>query len=35
VQSGKATDKAVTELWLAPATLGYIRDYVAKTLKKN
>jgi enoyl-CoA hydratase len=34
-QSGKATDKAVTELWLAPATLGYVRDYVAKTLKKN
>ena len=34
-QNGKATDKAVTELWFAPATLGFIRDYVAKTLKKN
>jgi enoyl-CoA hydratase len=32
--SGEATDKAVTEIWCAPATLGYIRDYVARTLKK-
>lgn len=34
-QSGKATDKIVTELWIAPATLGFIRDYVAKTLTKS
>jgi enoyl-CoA hydratase len=33
--SGTATDKAVTEIWTAPATLGYIRDYVARTLKKS
>jgi enoyl-CoA hydratase len=33
-QSGEATDRAVTEIWAAPATLGYIRDYVARTLKK-
>ena len=33
--SGKATDKAVTEIWTAPATLAYIRDYVARTLKKS
>jgi enoyl-CoA hydratase len=32
--SGEATDKAVTEIWCAPATLGFIRDYVARTLKK-
>jgi hypothetical protein len=31
---GAATDKAVTEIWTAPATLTYIRDYVARTLKK-
>jgi enoyl-CoA hydratase len=33
--SGAATDKAVTEIWTAPATLCYIRDYVARTLKKS
>jgi enoyl-CoA hydratase len=33
-RSGEATDKAVTEIWTAPATLAYIRDYVARTLKK-
>jgi enoyl-CoA hydratase len=33
-QSGKATDKAVTEIWCAPETVSYIRDYVARTLKK-
>jgi enoyl-CoA hydratase/carnithine racemase len=33
-QSGAATEKAVTEIWCAPATLSYIRDYVARTLKK-
>jgi len=34
-KSGEATDKAVTEIWTAPATLAYIRDYVARTLKKS
>jgi enoyl-CoA hydratase/carnithine racemase len=34
-QSGVATDKAVTEIWVAPETLARIRDYVARTLKKN
>ena len=34
-RSGEATDKAVTEIWTAPATLSYVRDYVARTLKKN
>ena len=34
-QSRAATDKAVTEIWTAPETLAYIRDYVARTLKKN
>lgn len=33
-QSGEATDKAVIEIWTAPETLGYVRDYVARTLKK-
>jgi enoyl-CoA hydratase/carnithine racemase len=33
-ESGKATDDAVTEIWAAPATLAYIRDYVARTLRK-
>ena len=33
-RSGDATDKAVTEIWTAPATLSHIRDYVARTLKK-
>ncbi|HEX3338408.1 MAG TPA: enoyl-CoA hydratase/isomerase family protein [Pseudolabrys sp.] len=33
--SGAATDKAVTEIWTAPATLTYIRDYVARTLKRS
>ena len=32
--NGKATDKTVTDIWTAPATLAYIRDYVARTLKK-
>ena len=32
--SGEATDRAVTDIWTAPATLGFIRDYVARTLKK-
>jgi enoyl-CoA hydratase len=34
-ESGKATDKTVAEIWTAPATLAYIRDYVARTLKKS
>ena len=34
-QSGAATDKAVTDIWMAPETLSRIRDYVARTLKKN
>jgi enoyl-CoA hydratase len=33
--SGKATDKAVTDIWAAPATLDFIRDYVARTLTKS
>jgi enoyl-CoA hydratase len=32
--SATSTDRAVTEIWAAPETLGYIRDYVGKTLKK-
>lgn len=32
--SGEATDKAVTAIWTAPATLDVIRAYVARTLKK-
>lgn len=34
-RSGEATDKTVTEIWAAPATLAYIRDYVARTLNKS
>jgi len=34
-RSGEATDKAVTDIWTAPPTLSYIRDYVARTLKKS
>jgi enoyl-CoA hydratase len=34
-QSGAATDKIVTDIWAAPETVGYIRDYVARTLKKS
>ena len=33
-QSGAATDRAVTEIWTAPETLGRIRDYVVRTFKK-
>ncbi len=33
--SGKATDKAATDIWCAPVTLDYIRAYVARTLKKR
>ncbi|MFN3658761.1 MAG: enoyl-CoA hydratase/isomerase family protein [Pseudolabrys sp.] len=32
--SGKETEKAVTEIWCADATLARIRDYVARTLSK-
>jgi enoyl-CoA hydratase len=34
-RSGEATDKAVTEIWTAAATLSFIHDYVARTLKKT
>jgi enoyl-CoA hydratase len=34
-KSGEVTDKAVADIWAAPATLGYIRDYVARTLTKS
>lgn len=33
-QGGKATDKAVTEIWCAPGAVSDIRAYVARTLKK-
>ncbi len=33
-RSGAATDKIVADIWTAPETLGYIRDYVARTLNK-
>lgn len=33
-QSGETIDKSATEIWTAPETLSYIRDYVARTLKK-
>jgi len=33
--SGAETEKAVTDIWAAPATLAYVRDYVARTLKKS
>ena len=34
-RTGAATDKSVTEIWAAAETLGHIRDYVARTLKKG
>jgi enoyl-CoA hydratase len=34
-KSGKTTDDAVIEIWAAPATLAYIRNYVAQTLGKS
>ena len=33
-RGGSATDRAATDIWCAPATLSYIRAYVARTLKK-
>ncbi len=33
-RSGSATDRAATDIWCAPASLNYIRAYVARTLKK-
>jgi len=33
-RSGRATDKAAADIWCAPASLAYIRAYVARTLKK-
>jgi enoyl-CoA hydratase len=32
---GEATDRVVTEIWTAPVTLSYIRNYVDRTLKKS
>ena len=34
-QSGEATDRAVTDIWTAPAALASIRDYVARRLRKT
>ncbi len=34
-RSGETTDKAVTEIWAAPATLAHIRDYATRTLQKS
>jgi len=34
LEHGGATDKTVADIWAAPETLGYIRDYVARTLNK-
>jgi len=34
-RSRAAIDKIVADVWAAPETLGYIRDYVARTLKKT
>ncbi len=31
---GAAADKLATEIWVAPETLRYIGEYVARTLKK-
>jgi len=33
-RSGAATDKAVTDIWANPETLSYVRNYVARVLKK-
>jgi enoyl-CoA hydratase len=33
-RNGQAADKAAADVWCAPATLAYIRAYVARTLKK-
>ena len=35
VQTGAATEKAITDIWAAPDTLSYIRAYVERTLKKS
>ena len=34
-KSGQTTDDAVIEIWAAPVTLAYIRNYVAHTLGKS
>jgi enoyl-CoA hydratase len=34
-RSGAATDRTVTEVWAATETLGHIRGYVERTLKKG
>jgi hypothetical protein len=33
-RSGAAIDKIATEIWAAAETLGHVRDYVVRTLKK-
>jgi enoyl-CoA hydratase/carnithine racemase len=33
-RNGLASDKAAADVWCAPATISYIRAYVARTLKK-
>ena len=33
--NGETTDRLVTDIWAAPATLAYIREYVARTLTKS
>jgi enoyl-CoA hydratase len=34
-KSGAAIEKAAIDIWAAPDTLGHVRDYVARTLKKG
>jgi enoyl-CoA hydratase len=34
-KDGRAVDRTVTDIWCEPASLGYIRAYVARTLKKG
>lgn len=34
-RSAAAIDKAVIDIWAAPDTLGYVRDYVARTLRNG
>ena len=33
-RTGAATDEVATDIWAAESTLAYVRDYVARTLKK-
>jgi len=34
-KNGPAADAIATDIWASPETLGYIRDYVSRTLKKG